>query len=94
MGNSGQTSVSRPDGRLNGKVAIVTGAARGTGEATARLFADEGARVVIGDVLEAGEQVAADIGSAARCVRLDVTSESDWRRAVGVAVDEFGKLEG
>jgi 3alpha(or 20beta)-hydroxysteroid dehydrogenase len=66
--------------RLDGKLAIVTGAARGTGEALARHFAGEGARVVLGDVADAGgERVARDIGAAAHYVRLDVTSEADWR---------------
>jgi len=61
--------------RLAGKVAIVSGSARGTGEQTARLFADEGAKVVIADVLEPeGKAVAEDIGAAATFARLDVTS--------------------
>jgi 3alpha(or 20beta)-hydroxysteroid dehydrogenase len=73
-------------GRLEGKVAIVTGAARGQGEAEARLFAAEGAKVVLGDVLDdAGEAVAADIGDAARYVRLDVSNADDWARAVELA---------
>ncbi|HEV8298816.1 MAG TPA: glucose 1-dehydrogenase [Acidimicrobiales bacterium] len=73
-------------GRLDGKVAIVTGAARGQGEAEARLFASEGAKVVLGDVLDdQGEAVAADIGSAARYVHLDVSQEADWAAAVKVA---------
>lgn len=80
-------------GRLDGKVAIVTGAARGQGEAEARLFAAEGATVVLGDVLDAeGEAVAADIGEAATYVHLDVASEADWARAVGVATG-LGSLE-
>jgi 3alpha(or 20beta)-hydroxysteroid dehydrogenase len=73
-------------GRLEGKVAIITGAARGQGEAEARLFAAEGARVVVADVLEAeGRAVAASIGDAATFERLDVSSESDWARVVEAA---------
>jgi NAD(P)-dependent dehydrogenase (short-subunit alcohol dehydrogenase family) len=83
--------------RLAGKVALVTGGAHGMGEAEARLFAHEGAKVVIGDILEAeGRQVAAAIAAAggdARFVRLDVTSEPDWRAAVAGAVEGFGKLD-
>jgi len=66
--------------RLNGKTAIVTGAARGSGQAIARRFVEEGAQVVVADVLdERGEQTVADLGSAARYVHCDVTSEDDWR---------------
>ncbi|HEX7095733.1 MAG TPA: glucose 1-dehydrogenase [Acidimicrobiales bacterium] len=73
-------------GRLDGKVAIVTGAARGQGEAEARLFAAEGAKVVLGDVLDdLGEAVAKDIGAAARYVHLDVSNPDDWAKAVEVA---------
>ena len=73
-------------GRLDGKVAIITGAARGQGEAEARLFASEGAKVVLGDVLDDdGEQVAASIGDSARYVHLDVTQEADWAAAVEAA---------
>ncbi|MBJ22149.1 MAG: glucose 1-dehydrogenase [bacterium] len=80
-------------GRLDGKVAIITGGARGQGEAEARLFAAEGARVVVADVLEElGRAVASSIGEAARFERLDVSSEEDWTRVVGVAVDHFGSL--
>ena len=81
-------------GRLDGKAAIVTGAARGTGEATARLFVREGARVILGDILdEDGEKVAKDLGAAAHYVHLDVTSETDWRKAVDEAVDRFAGLD-
>ncbi len=83
--------------RLDGKVALITGAARGQGAAEARIFAEEGAAVVIGDVREKeGMAVEAEIGEAggrARFVRLDVTSEEDWKAAVQVAVQEFGKLD-
>jgi len=73
-------------GRLAGQVAIITGAARGQGAAEARMFAAEGAQVVLGDVLDAdGEAVAAEIGDAARYVHLDVTSEEDWAGAIAAA---------
>src|SRR3954451_15988405 len=80
-------------GRLDGKVAIVTGGARGQGEAEARLFAGEGASVVIGDVLDdEGEKVAADIGSPATYVHIDVTQEDDWARIVAAAT-KLGDLK-
>lgn len=80
-------------GRLDGKVAIVTGAARGQGEAEARLFAAEGAKVILGDVLDAeGESVAADIGSSARYVHLDVSNPSDWDVAVTAAIALGGRI--
>jgi 3alpha(or 20beta)-hydroxysteroid dehydrogenase len=80
-------------GRLDGKVALISGAARGQGEAEARRFVAEGAKVVIGDVLEAeGEAVAHDIGDDAVFVTLDVTSEESWREAVASTVDAFGGL--
>lgn len=76
---------------LTGKVAIITGAARGQGEAEARLFAARGAQVVLTDVLvEEGEAVAASIGAAARFQRHDVGSESDWLTTVELALSEFG----
>jgi 3alpha(or 20beta)-hydroxysteroid dehydrogenase len=81
-------------GALDGKVALVTGAARGTGEATARLFVEEGARVLLGDVLDQdGERVARELGDAARFVHLDVTREEDWSRAVDLAVSELGGVD-
>jgi NAD(P)-dependent dehydrogenase (short-subunit alcohol dehydrogenase family) len=82
--------------RLEGKVAIITGGANGMGEAEARLFAKEGARVVVADLLEQeGQQVVADItagGGEARFVRLDVTSEEDWREVVATTAATYGKL--
>jgi len=70
-------------GRLDGKVAIVTGAARGQGETEARLFAREGASVVLCDVLDdEGEAVAKDIGAAATYVHVDVSQENDWKGAL------------
>ncbi len=83
--------------RLKDKVALITGAARGIGAAEARLFAREGARVVICDVLEAeGRQVEAEIneaGSQCLFVTLDVTQELEWQSAVQAAVSRFGKLD-
>ena len=79
-------------GRLDGKVAIITGAARGMGEAEARLFAAEGALVVVADVLDdEGAAVAADIGDAARFAHLDVTDESGWSSVVATTTEEFGR---
>ena len=81
-------------GRFDGKVVIVTGAARGQGEAEARLFAGEGAKVLLGDVLdEPGEAVAAAIGPAARYVHLDVSDEAQWAGAITAAVDLGGRLD-
>ena len=80
-------------GRLDGKVAIITGGARGQGEAEARLFVSEGAKVVIADVLEeAGQAVAESLGDAARFERLDVTDESNWKQVVASASEHFGTL--
>ncbi|RFU42251.1 SDR family oxidoreductase [Actinomadura logoneensis] len=80
-------------GRLDGKVAIVTGGARGMGKSHVRRFVDEGARVVFGDVLDdLGAKLAADLGDAVRFVRMDVTSPDDWATAVRTAVESFGGL--
>ncbi|NNL66400.1 MAG: SDR family oxidoreductase [Myxococcales bacterium] len=77
--------------RLDGKVAIVTGAARGTGATTARLFASEGARVVIADVnREGGEAVAAELGDQGAFVETDVGSQEAWGRCVAEAEKRFG----
>jgi len=77
--------------RLDGKVAIVTGGARGQGEAEARLFVQEGAKVVIGDVLvDAGEALAAELGDDAVFVRHDVSDEVAWEAVVATAVERFG----
>jgi 3alpha(or 20beta)-hydroxysteroid dehydrogenase len=66
-------------GAIEGKVAIITGASRGQGEAEARMFADEGASVVVADVLdESGQKVAESIGEKARYQHLDISSEQQW----------------
>jgi NAD(P)-dependent dehydrogenase (short-subunit alcohol dehydrogenase family) len=83
--------------RLAGKVALISGGARGMGAVEARLFAKEGASVVIGDILDAdGQQTEKDIreaGGEAVFVHLDVTREADWATAVAIALDRFGKLD-
>ncbi len=83
--------------RLEGKVAIVSGAASGMGAATARRFAKEGAKVVIADTLEEeGRAVAADIVRAngtAEFMKLDVTNEADWKAVVDATVEKYGKLD-
>ncbi|MEU3712799.1 SDR family NAD(P)-dependent oxidoreductase [Streptomyces catenulae] len=83
-------------GKLDGRVVVITGAARGQGEQEARLFASEGARVVIGDVLdESGAALAEELGAdTARYVHLDVRREDDWVAAVAAAKDAFGKIDG
>ena len=83
--------------RLEGKVALISGGARGMGAEEARIFAREGAKVVMGDISEdEGKAVEAQIseaGGQALFVRLDVTQESDWTSAVDQAVSRFGKLD-
>ncbi len=81
-------------GKLDGKVAIVTGAARAMGEATARLFIEEGAWVVIADVLDAeGAALAKALGPNAFFQHLDVSDEAAWQSAVDVAVQQFGGVD-
>jgi len=88
--------VNRVKGRLEGKVAIVTGSAEGIGEATAKLFALEGAKVVIADLNRAkGEEVEKEIkkaGGEAMFIRLDVTGEKDWQSLMDETIKAFGKL--
>jgi len=79
---------------LNGKVALITGAARGQGAAEARLFAQRGAKVMLCDLLDAeGQAVAAEIGANATYLHLDVTSEGDWKQVVKATVEKFGRLD-
>lgn len=78
---------------LDGKVALVSGAARGMGAAEARLLVERGAQVVLADVLdEQGAAVAEDLGDAATFVHLDVTSPESWAAAVAVATETYGSL--
>ena len=83
--------------RLAGKVAIITGGAHGMGEAEAKMFAKEGASVIIADIVEEdGRKVEAEINETAgeaTFVSLDVTSEDQWKDAVATAVSRFGKLD-
>src|SRR5581483_351406 len=80
--------------RLDGKVAVISGGARGIGAATARLMVEAGAAVAIGDVLdETGRETAHKLGDAALYVHLDVTREEDWNDAVAAATERFGRLD-
>lgn len=80
--------------RLDGKVVLVSGAARGIGAQTARLMVEAGAKVGLGDVLdERRRQTAATIGDATLYVHLDVTSETDWMTAADAITRQFGKLD-
>ena len=83
--------------RLEGKVALITGGSRGQGAAEAKLFAREGAKVVIADVLDPdGMAVAAEInelGGDATYVHLDVSSQDDWQQAIAATVAAYGKLD-
>jgi 3alpha(or 20beta)-hydroxysteroid dehydrogenase len=82
-------------GRLDGKVALITGGARGMGKSHVRHFVAEGARVVFGDVLDdKGAKVAAGLdGQSCRYIHHDVTSEAEWAAAVAAAVESFGRLD-
>jgi NAD(P)-dependent dehydrogenase (short-subunit alcohol dehydrogenase family) len=80
--------------RLGGKVALITGGASGMGRSEAVIFAREGAKVIVADVLEAeGKKVADSLGGAGRFVALDVTNEAAWQQAIATAVATFGKLD-
>ena len=84
-------------GRLDGKVAIISGGAKGQGAEEARLFAHEGAKVIIGDILDSdGIQIESEIaeqGGEAKFVHLDVSSEEDWIEAVDLSMSEYGRLD-
>jgi NAD(P)-dependent dehydrogenase (short-subunit alcohol dehydrogenase family) len=81
-------------GRLDGKVAVITGGASGIGAGTVRRFVEEGARVVIADLQhEAGHALATELGAVTKFVRTDVTVEDDIAAAVATAVREFGRLD-
>ncbi|WP_301150365.1 SDR family oxidoreductase [Mycobacterium simiae] len=80
--------------RLAGKVALISGGARGMGASHVRTFVAEGAKVVFGDILgDEGKAVAADLGDAVRYVHLDVTKPDDWDAAVATALGEYGHLD-
>ena len=87
-------SVSYPTGRrLEGKVALISGGARGMGESHARAMVAQGAKVVLGDILDTeGEALAKELGDSAVYVHLDVTKREQWAAAVDTAVKTFGKL--
>jgi NAD(P)-dependent dehydrogenase (short-subunit alcohol dehydrogenase family) len=89
--------MERQMGRLDGKVVLISGGARGQGAVEAKMMASEGASVVFGDILdEEGKKVEAEIaelGLNATYVHLDVTQEADWKSAVDTAVDRYGKLD-
>jgi NAD(P)-dependent dehydrogenase (short-subunit alcohol dehydrogenase family) len=81
-------------GRLDGKIAVITGGASGIGAGTVRRFVDEGARCIVADIqVEAGQALADELGDAAVFRRTDVTVEDDVRSAVELAVDRFGRID-
>lgn len=87
-------ATSNANGRLDGKVAVITGGASGIGEGTVRRFVEEGARVVIADIQdEPGRALAASLGAVATFVHTDVTDEDHVARAVDTAVSSFGRLD-
>ena len=78
--------------RLDGKVALITGAAKGLGEADARLFIAEGAKVILADIDRQAESLAEELGQDATFMHLDVTNESDWQQVVAEIKSRFGAL--
>lgn len=81
-------------GRLDNKVAVITGAAKGLGEADARLFIEEGARVILTDVdVENGERLAAELGPRAEFARLDVRHEAEWEALIARVMADHGRLD-
>lgn len=88
------TQTTNGNERLQGKVAVVTGAASGIGQATARLFVDEGASVVLADIMDSrGEKLAEELGPRASFCHTDVTNEDDIQGAITHAVEKFGRLD-
>ena len=83
--------------RLDGKVALITGGAKGQGREEAKLFAKEGAKVVLGDILDnLGQEAAKDIqdtGGEATYVHLDVTNETDWKSSIEIVLQKYGRLD-
>ncbi|MAZ60379.1 MAG: cyclopentanol dehydrogenase [Chloroflexi bacterium] len=83
--------------RLDGKVALITGGAKGQGREEAKLFAKEGAKIVLGDILDnLGQEVAKDIqdtGGEATYVHLDVTNETDWKSSIKIVLQKYGRLD-
>ncbi len=80
--------------RLEGKIALITGAARGIGQAIAELFSAEGAQLILSDINdELGQEVADKIGANAKYIHLDVSQESDWQRASMLIEKEYGRLD-
>jgi 3alpha(or 20beta)-hydroxysteroid dehydrogenase len=94
LGAATASALGAADGRLAGKVALITGAAQGQGAAEARRFAAEGAKVVVADVrYHQARGVAGEIGAAAMVAPLDVTDPEQWDRAVRATVAAFGRLD-
>ena len=80
-------------GQLDGKVAIITGTARGIGQALARAFVANGAKLVMTDILDSGAAVAAELGEAALFLQHDVSESAQWAKVVDTTLSKFGKLD-